>query len=97
MWNDKISIGIATPKQEPKDVREMRKAILDASRDSALIRNALDSQRYMGLSGEDTYTVLAYYALRELERHWQVNMAHLNMMPSPSVILRDADKAGDAP
>lgn len=61
-----------------------------------LLWNALDSQRYMGLSGEDTYTVLAYYALRELERHWQVNMAHLNMMPSPSVILRDADKASES-
>lgn len=95
MWNEKITLGLAKPEQEPKDVRDMRKAILDASRDSSLIRNALDSGRYMGLSGEDTYTMLAYYALRELERHWQLNMDHLNAMPSPRMIVRDPDQSSE--
>jgi hypothetical protein len=95
IWNERITLGIVKPKEYPKDVREMRKAIQDAARDSYLIRNALDSGRYMGLNGEDTYTLLAYHALIELERHFQVNMDYLNVMPSPPFIVKDtAGKGG---
>lgn len=96
MWDNKISIGLAKPEQEPKDAREMRKAILDAARDSSLIRNALDTGRYMGLNGEDTYTLLAYHALRQLEHHAQLNMSYLNAMPSPSFIVREPDQSTES-
>jgi hypothetical protein len=87
MWNDRITVGLTKPEKEPTDIREMRKAIEEASRDSSLIRQAFDTAYYMGLSGEDKYTLLAYHALRQLETHFQVNMKSLMLSPSPQVVV----------
>ncbi len=85
-WNTRITLGIEAPKQLANTTDEMRRAIREASRHSALIKNSLESGRYNGLSGEDTYVLLAYHALIELERHWQMNMKHASMLPGPFVI-----------
>jgi len=67
-----ITLGIPTPEKEPTSANEMRQAILEASHDSALINNCLSHAAYSGMSGEDKYAGLAYYALRELERLWKL-------------------------
>jgi hypothetical protein len=90
-WSDKITVGIAKPEKEPTDVREMRKAIDSAARYSAIVRRAQDTAYYMGLSGEDTHTMLAYYALRELETYFQLNMKFLNTS-TPELIIGLANK-----
>jgi hypothetical protein len=71
-WKMEITLGIPDPDEEPKSVNEMRVAILEASHDSSLIARSMHPARYLGLSGEDTYVSLAYYALRELERLWKM-------------------------
>ena len=62
---------------------EMRKAIDKGSRDSQLIRRCLDTARYAGSSGEDTYVLLAYQALLLLEETHQRCMAQINLMNVP--------------
>jgi hypothetical protein len=79
---DEMQFGIATPKDEPRSVDEMRQAIDRARRDSSLIRNTMDTARFQGMSGEDTYVMLAYYALRQLEQHYKINMQWLNLQPA---------------
>lgn len=88
MFNE-ISLGIATPKAEPESLDEMRQAIDRAGQGSYVIRSTMDAARYRGLSGEDTYVTLAYYALRELERHYRLNMKWLNTHPMPAHIFAD--------
>ena len=41
------------------------------ARDSALIRQCLDTAHYAGMSGEDTYVLLAYQALIQLENTYR--------------------------
>lgn len=83
----RMSMGIRTPEKEPANMDEMRQAIDRASRDSPLIRNALEAAQRKGMSGEDKYVLLAYSALRELERHYQANMDWLMTQPAPSVFV----------
>ena len=52
----------------PLTCDDMRREIERGSRDSHIIRQCLESARYLGMSGEDTYVQLAYHALLELER-----------------------------
>lgn len=96
-WLSKFTIGIPSPKQEPKTPTEMRLAIQQASRDSSLIRRCLDHGRYYGLSGEDTYVALAYYALRELERLYQANTNMLMTQYFPSRIVPPEEKQETKP
>jgi hypothetical protein len=83
----RMSLGIPKPEKEPASIDEMRQVIDRASRDSSLIHNALTAAQYKGMSGEDKYVLLAYSALRELERHYQMNMDWLMLQPSPSIIV----------
>lgn len=82
-------IGITPPKELARTADEMRIAIREAAMDSSLIHNALMSREINGLSGEDTYVLLAYYALIELERNWQANMKRISLQPTPSFITPD--------
>lgn len=86
------------------DPREMRKAILLAatrgdrfdgkppglglSIASSLARTAHDVARYSGLSGEDQMTILAYHALRELERAHDLLLRDLPTRVSAPLIVR---------
>lgn len=47
-------------------VEEMRVEIFRLRQYDPLVRNVMDRADYTGLSGEDRYTILAYYALKEL-------------------------------
>ena len=90
-WMGRMQLGIQKPEKEPASMDEMRQAIDRASRDSSLIRNALEAAQWKGMSGEDKYVLLAYSALRELERHYQANMDWLMTQPSPAVVIQKAD------
>lgn len=87
MTDFKISFGIPSPEKEPKDIREMRQMIDKAGWNCALIRQAQDHARYAGLSGEDEYVLLAYYALRELHRVAELNLRHFALQPPPPIVV----------
>lgn len=73
--------------QQQSTLRGMRHAIWNAQRDSPLIAQALRTAECAGLSGEDTFTLLAYYALLSLEDHAQRASRMLSLMPVPPVIV----------
>lgn len=83
----KISLGLPKPEKDPASIDEMRQAIDRARMDSPIIRNALDTAQWKGMSGEDKYVLLAYWALRELETHYRMNMDWLMTQPSPSLVI----------
>lgn len=87
-WLLDLHIGIPPQREEPKDVREMRLIIDRAGRDCPLINRSECHARHLGLSGEDKYTLLAYYALLELNRLHKANMKWLMLQPSPSIVLK---------
>lgn len=61
----------------------MRRRIMQYSREDPMVRQVLDMARYHGMSGEDTYTVLAFNALRDRERFMDqvLEWHHLNVRP----------------
>lgn len=80
-----MSIGIAKPDKEPVSVDEMRVAIHAAERKSALIHSTMTAAYYRGMSGEDKYAMLAYYALRQLEDLGKLTLDLSSCTLSPSV------------
>jgi hypothetical protein len=91
-----IKLGIEPNKGDnPPSMDEMRRAIDHASRHSHLIRGALDAARYRGLSGEDTYVLLAYHALVTLEDTHKRLMKMVSLTPMPSIIMKESDVPPD--
>lgn len=83
IWNAPYRVGIEKPEKEPTSTDEMRKAITAAAWHSSLVRNCMVAADYQGLSGEDRYAVVAYYALRSLEDTSRGLMAFVSTTPSP--------------
>lgn len=67
-FGDRIHVGIRkpkTPNEHEMPVNEMRAAIrLAGHRDSNLVRQCIYRAEREGLNGEDTMTLIAYFALR---------------------------------
>jgi hypothetical protein len=92
LWDMKMQMGLRAPRtaeevNQQATLNGMREAIWKAMRDSPVIRSCLETARYNGLNGEDTYTMLAYHALIALENHWQRHSELLNLMPVPSIVV----------
>ena len=64
----------------------MRKAIQKYSRDDALVRRVLEMARYGGLSGDDTMTMLAYYALHEREKFRDMCLEQISTSPKTHLV-----------
>ena len=78
--------------EETKDAdtpEGMRRRIQQYAREDPLVRQVLDMARYQGLSGEDTYTILAFAALRDRERfmdqilEWHMVTVKPQVIPKP--------------
>lgn len=65
----------------------MRRRIQQYSREDPMVRQVLDMARYHGMSGEDTYTILAFYALRDRERFMDQVMEWHMLNVKPQVIV----------
>ncbi len=61
---------------------EMRKAIYEGERDSAVIHNAMYAADINGMSAEDRYVMLAYHALLALETHFQAHLRLTTLLPT---------------
>jgi hypothetical protein len=90
----RIHIGIRAPesKADAEDANTldgMRRAIFRASRDSALVRNAMYAADVQGMSGEDRYVVLAYNALVLLESTHQRLMRCVERSPGVPLVFTD--------
>ncbi len=81
-----IVLGIEEPERSPTNPTEARQAILQASRDSVLIRRCLNHATAMGLSGEDTYVWIAYWALRELQHQHELLRRTFALLPQGSIL-----------
>lgn len=90
-----IKLGIEPLKGDtPPSLNDMRKAIDMGGRDSHLIRATLDSARYNGFSGEDTYVFLAYQALIHLQKTHEHLMRMVSLTPSMQKFVMPS---GDVP
>lgn len=81
MNKHRVAIGLEEPQskaeiEEQSAIPGMRAAIHGGRFDSALINQCLETAARMGLNGEDTYTLMAYYALIALERT-SINLSEL--------------------
>jgi len=91
---DDINIKLGLEPIKDNDVPtfdQMREAIYQGSRDSHLIRGSLDAARYRGLSGEDTYVLLAYQALIHLESVHKRLMRMVSLTPMPPILMKESD------
>ena len=97
-WNTRMRLGIPAPETpdeigaQPNAVDVMRRRIEEASHESAMIANVLRMARFQGMSGEDTYVLLAYHALRLLEDAHQREQRYLRKLPMPW--MKPEGKAG---
>lgn len=89
-----INIGISKPdlgggrQEQHLSIQEMRALIYRTAHcDSALIRNCLYRSEQEGLTGEDTMTLIAYQALRQLEDVYQRHVDTMMRQPVPPVIV----------
>lgn len=64
-----------------------------ASPAAPMVRNVLTMAEAQGLSGEDAMTVLAYYALKEYERLYDLLLDDAIMRPTTTMVFA-APKAG---
>lgn len=93
----RMTMGLRRPKTKEQIEREaeingMRQSIMYGQRDSNLIATCLNVAHREGLSGEDTYVLLAYHALIMLEEQFQMNMQRAKLSPlSPFLILKESD------
>lgn len=83
-----LGIGILRPETSEQIINAdtpagMRRAIFEAATHSSLIRNALYAADLRGMSAEDRYTFLAYYALRQLQDTSDELLKVLRTMPAP--------------
>lgn len=92
----RVQMGLRKPEtaketEAQSTLNGMRKAIVYAQRDVALIRQCLDAAYHQGLSGEDTYALLAYHALRQLEEVWQRCDQLIQLQPLPPLVIKQSD------
>lgn len=89
-----IRLGLPPPEKGateylPPDFNAMRKAIAEGARDSALIASCMRQAQHAGLSGEDTYVMLAFQALVRLEDYYQRALHLSRIRPLPPIIPID--------
>ena len=91
-----FEVRMGLPKQEVgyNDFNAMREVIQKGARDSGLIHNCLVAAQHRGLSGEDTYTLLAFHALQMLEDFWQKNLTAAYLSPGVPIVIK---VPGDSP
>lgn len=93
-FGNHIHVGLREPesmleKSEQGTPAGMRVAIYNGLRDSALIWKAWHEADLRGLTGEDRYTLIAYYALIQLEATTQKLLEHMHRCPHPPLMFTD--------
>lgn len=68
-------------------LEEMRAEIFRLSRNDAMVRQVMDMANHRGLSAEDRFTALAYYALRERSLLQKVILDDAMIRPAPPMVL----------
>lgn len=95
-----MQVGIPAPVslediKDAETVEGMRRAIHRAARDSALINAVLQARNHGGMSGEDTYVMLAYHALLHLEQMHKTALQLLrSTLPPRFVVAPKEDENG---
>lgn len=84
--------GLPTPDKEPETVDEMRQAILRAYRDDSTIHAVFQTADHRGMSGEDRYAMLAYYALRRIHDLDKMVFRFASVMPAQQFPLNGEGK-----
>lgn len=68
---------------------EMRAAIERGTYDSPIIRNVMTMARHDGLTAEDAYSALAYYALQTMIDYQNASLEMLQTTNRPMILRAD--------
>jgi len=74
---------------------EMRAAIFKLTRDDHMTREIMDVADYSGMSAEDRYTTLTYYALEVKISQQKMLVEQLNNNPSTPIVMKESDISQD--
>lgn len=90
-YDERIHVGIRkpeTPNEHELPINEMRAAIrLAGHRDSNLVRQCICRAEREGLNGEDTMTLIAYYALRMWDDNFMREMDRAMWSTAPLMVM----------
>ena len=67
--------------------QEMRAAMFKISRDEVIIRNGLRYRDMTGCTGEDTWTMIAYYAIKIMAEYRTASHNAFLSMPPMQIII----------
>lgn len=81
---------------EAETPADMRTAIEVGGFDNPIIHQVLKVARRDAMTAEDTYSMLAYYALQSLTQMRRDYLELLNLMPKPQIIMADGSLAPSA-
>ena len=79
------------PVHEAFTPSEMRAELARLRRNNAIVRRVMDSADYTGLSSEDRYTMLAYYAMQSLVQAQQQIYDYVVTTPSGAFFTAQPD------
>lgn len=85
----------ADDKQLAETLNGMRVLMIRYAREHSIPNHVFNVARFQGLSGEDTYTMLAYHALLQLEHYEQIVLRSLEMSPLPPIFVAAFDSGAD--
>lgn len=75
--------------REATTFEDMRAEIARLRREDIIVRQVMDIADYRGMSSEDRYTALAYYALQANARAQKLLMEYVVMAPTPAELQGD--------
>jgi hypothetical protein len=88
---ESVFVGLQKPHMDPRreeyhlSINQLRREVrITGLRNSSLVRACIHRAEIEGLSGEDTMTLIAYFALRHLEDVAQQLADEFNQRPRPS-------------
>ena len=89
MWNvQRIKAETAEEIEQIQTPTGIRKRLWEVGyRNDPIVSRIFDLARHEGLSGEDTYTLLAYYALADRERLEQLLVDFYNSKPPELITI----------
>ncbi len=88
LGGEKLKPANDVERKEAETVEGMRKRIRKYARDDALVHSILETGRWNGLSGDDTMTMLAYYALLEREQFRDMVLEQTMLNPMPPLFIK---------
>lgn len=92
LYGWKLKPESAEDVKDAETIQGKRKRLNEGARFDPLIRHIMDSAYYLGLSGEDTMTLLAYEVFLRYEQMRDLNLENAMLSPTMPKLFVAEDK-----